>query len=120
MQSSKFLLGQGVYRTIGRGSAFVQSDFEIVGSMVSQFAFLGFTEYVHKVMVVFRNGTHVDLCLGSGHGRTSDLRERDLELETIQAFELACTRIHSCIDEGYSWGFLWGYRRKRFRRFQDR
>src|SRR5882724_12320403 len=34
-QSGKFLLGQGVYKTIGWGSAFVQSDFEIVGSMVS-------------------------------------------------------------------------------------
>jgi len=34
-------------------------------------------------MIVFRNGTHVDLCLGSGLGMTSDLRERDLELETI-------------------------------------
>src|SRR5882724_4970558 len=120
MQSSKFLLGQGVYRTIGWGSAFVQSDFEIVGSMVSYFASLGFTEYVCKVMVVFGNGTHVDLCLGSGCGMTSDLRERDPELETIRAFELACMRIRSCIDEGYSRGFPWCYRRKGFRRFWDR
>src|SRR5882724_4766342 len=66
-------------------------------------------------MVVFGNGTHVDLCLGSGCGMTSDLRERDLELETIRAFKLACARIRSCIDEGYSRGFPWCYRWKRFR-----
>jgi len=35
MHSSKFLLGQGVYQTIWHRSAFVQSDFEIVGLMVS-------------------------------------------------------------------------------------
>src|SRR5882724_509972 len=57
-------------------------------------------------MVVFGNGTHDNLYLGSGRGMTSDLRKRDLELETIQAFELACVRIRSCINEGYSWGFL--------------
>src|SRR5882724_3376699 len=56
-------------------------------------------------MVVFGNGTHVDLCLGSGCGMTSDLRERDPELETIRAFKLACVRIRSCINEGYSGGF---------------
>jgi len=36
---------------------------------------------------------------------TSDLRERDTELETIRAFKLAYARICSCINEGYSWGF---------------
>ena len=74
-QSSKFLLRQGVYWTVGWGSAFVWSDFEIVGSMVNQFASLGFTEYICEVLVVFRDGTHVDLCFGSGRGMTSDLRE---------------------------------------------
>src|SRR5882724_10097703 len=34
-QSGKFLLGQGVYQNIGWGSAFIHSDFEIVGLMVS-------------------------------------------------------------------------------------
>jgi len=34
-QSRKFLLGQGVDWAKGRRSAFVQCDFEIVGSMVS-------------------------------------------------------------------------------------
>jgi len=37
-----------------------------------------------------------------------------------KAFKLACMRIHSCINEGYSQGFPWGYQQKRFRRFQDR
>src|SRR5882724_11526070 len=71
-------------------------------------------------MVVFGNGTHVDLCLRSGHGVTSDLRERDPELETIRAFERACTRIHSCINEGYSQGFLGVYWRNRFQNIWDR
>ena len=34
MQSRKFLLGQGVNGAKRQGSAFVQCDFEIVGSMV--------------------------------------------------------------------------------------
>ena len=35
MQSHKFLLGKGVNQTVGWRSAFVQSDFEIIGLMVS-------------------------------------------------------------------------------------
>jgi len=56
-------------------------------------------------MIVFGNGAHVNWDFGVGHGMTSDLREWDLELKKFQAFKLACMRIHSCIDEGYSWGF---------------
>jgi len=33
-KSYKFLLGQGVYWTIGQCSALIQHDFEIIGSMV--------------------------------------------------------------------------------------
>jgi len=41
-----------------------------------------------KVVVVFGNGTHVNLCLGKCCGMTSDLREEILELETIRASSL--------------------------------
>jgi len=36
---------------------------------------------------------------------TSDLRERDPELENIRASSLLAQRIRSCINEGYSQGF---------------
>src|SRR5882724_10073082 len=71
-------------------------------------------------MVVFRNGTHVDLCLRNGQGMTSDLREIDPELETIRAFKLACVRICSCINEGYSWGFPGFYWQNGFQNIWDR
>ena len=74
-KSCKFLLGQGVYRTIGQCGALIQCDFEIVGSMVGKFTSLGFTEHVRKVMVVFGNGAHIDRSFRSGRGVTSDLRK---------------------------------------------
>src|SRR5882672_2935124 len=119
-KSHKFLLGQGVYRTIGWCGALVQCDFEIIRSMVGKFDSFGFTEHVRKVMIVFGNRAHVDRNLGSGRGMTSDFGKRDTKLETVRAFELACVGIRSCINEGYSRGFPWVYQRNRFRKFRDR
>ena len=85
-KSRKFLLGQGVYRTIGRCGALIQCDFEIVRLMVGKFSSLGFIEHVSKVMVVFGNRAHVDQNFRSGRGMTSDFRKRDPKLETVRAF----------------------------------
>jgi len=102
-ESHKFLLGQGVDGTEGWGSAFIQGDLEIVRSMVSKFTSLGFAEHVLEVMIVFRNSAHIDWKTRSGHRMTTGLGMRDMKLETLGAFELACTGVSSCIDKGNSW-----------------
>jgi len=38
-------------------------------------------------------------------------------LETFQAFKIVCARIHSCMNEGYSWGFCGVTSRTGFRRY---
>src|SRR5882672_8967668 len=88
--------------------------------MVGKFASLGFTEHIHEVIIVFGNRAHVNRNLGSGRGMTSNFRKGDPKLETVRAFELACAGIRGCINEGYSRGFPWVYRRNRFRKIWDR
>jgi len=51
-----------------------------------------------------QNGTHVTFVL-EVVVEWPVTQEWDPKLETIRAFELACMRIRSCINEGYSRGF---------------
>jgi len=100
-----------------RGSALSSVNFEIVGLMVGYLP-AWFTEYIRKVMVVFRMVLMSTFCLGSGRGMTSDLRKWELELEQSEPSSLLVqdTQLHW-------WGLLLGFPWvwwKRFRRFQDR
>ena len=67
--------------------------------MVGEFAGLGFTEHVRKVMVLFGYVVHVDHRFGSGR-MTGNLGMRDCESETFRALEFACTGVAHGIDEG--------------------